>query len=336
MALNLSTGFTDNTGTDAIQRFFDTQLLYRAVYALIHPIPTMKKNLAQREGKTMLWRRYEALPLVTAALGEGVNPTPRSKTKNDVAATMAPYGDVIEDTDFLIRTQPEAVQAENVALLGQQMGETFDAFARDRFATATNVVYVDGVSTLTVTKIITSSAIERALRLMGNNKARRFNPMIMASQKIGSGSIMPSYWGLCHEDVYFDLRHVDGFVLPSDYENRGASIKGEMGAHKYGVRFLVSPNGYKLAGATGVTATATDVKNTGGFADIYSLFIVGEQAVGTVDLAGDNGGVIRHGFGTSGVADALNLRQTTGWKKFYADVVLNQSFMSEVQTAASL
>lgn len=337
MATNLSTAFTDSTSSDAIQSFFDTLLLVRGTIDLIHTIPMTKKSLKQRSGKTMIWRRYERLDLATSTLTEGINPSSRSKTKTDVSATIAPYGDYIEDTDFLILTQPEAVQTENTELLGQQMGETFDQIARDRYATATNIVYPNGSSTVTVTQIVDKNDLDRIYRLVRNNRAKTFVPQMMASQKIGSGSIMPAYWGLCHEDNAFDLRHCDDFVLASDYgSGNGASVVKEIGADKNGIRYLSSPNGYVLAGATGTTAAATDVQNTGGFADIYSLFVVGRDAVASVDLAGGNGGVIRHGFGTSGVADPLNRRMTTGWAKYYVDVVLNQSFFAELQCCASL
>lgn len=336
MATNLTTSFTDGSSSDAIQSFFDRLLLERATYDLIHNIPMMKKSLAQREGKTMIWRRYEALGLATTALNEGTNPSPRSKTKTDVAATIALYGDVIEDTDMLIMTQPEAVQTENVELQGQQMGETFDQIGRDRYATATNIVYANGTSTVTVSQIIDKNDLDRVYRLLKNNKAKEFNPAIMASQKIGTLPISRSYWGLCDEDLAFDIRHVDGFALCAEYASGTGTVAGEFGADKNGIRFLSSPNGYVLAGASGTTIAATDIKNTGGYADIYSLFVCGQHGVASVDLAGSNGGTIRHGFGTSGVSDPLNLRATTAWKKYYVDVVLNQAFFAEVQTGASL
>lgn len=334
MAVNQTTSFTDSTSSDAIQSYFDKLLLIRGTYHYVHGIPTMKKNLSQRNGKTMIWRRYETLALATTALSEGTNPSSRSKTKTDVAATLALYGDYIEDTDFLINTQPESIQTENVELLGQQRGETFDQICRDRFATATNIVYANGTSTVTVSQIVEKSDLDRIYRLLKVNKAKEFVPTIQASQKVGTGPVQPAYWAMCDSRAMFDIRHLDGFRLPSEYGS-GSPIEGEMGADKNGIRFLESPNGYFLAGATGTTIAATDVKNTGGFADIYSIFVCGQQAVATVDLAGGNSKVIRHGFGTSGTYDALDLRMTTGWRSYYVDVVLNQAFFSELQTCVS-
>lgn len=92
MSIHKTTAFTDTTSSDATQSFFDTLLLIRGQYALIHQVPVFQKSLARRSGKTMIWRRYEALALATTALTEGENPAGRTKTKTDVAATIQPFG----------------------------------------------------------------------------------------------------------------------------------------------------------------------------------------------------------------------------------------------------
>jgi N4-gp56 family major capsid protein len=335
MAIHKTTAFTDGTASDATQSFFDTLLLVRGIYELVHQVPVFQKNLARRSGKTMIWRRYEALALATTALTEGENPAGRAKSKTDVSATIAPFGDFIEDSDMVIDTQPDPQTTENVELLGQQRGETFDQLYRDMYADATQIVYANGTSTVTVSEIVDKNDLDRLYRLMRNNKAKTFTPMVMASQNVGTGPIMPAYWAMCHEDVAFDLRHTADFLLVSEYANKGGAIAGEFGADKNGLRFLSSPNGYKLAGSTGVTIAATDIKNTGGFADIYSIFAVGQQAVAGVSLSGGNGGIIRKGLGSAGTADPLNMKATVGWKQYDARKILNQNFLAELQTGAS-
>jgi N4-gp56 family major capsid protein len=107
LATHKTTAFTDGTASDATQSFFDTLLLIRGIYSLIHQVPVTKKSLARRSGKTMIFRRYESLSLATTALSEGENPAGLAKTKTDVNATIAPYGDFIEDSDMVIDTQPD-------------------------------------------------------------------------------------------------------------------------------------------------------------------------------------------------------------------------------------
>jgi N4-gp56 family major capsid protein len=284
----------------------------------------------------MIFRRYDVLGLATTPLIEGQNPAGRLLTKVDLAATLQQYGDFVESTDFVMDTQPDPVTTEAVSLLGQQMGETFDQLYRDVYADATNIVYANGSATNQVTQIVDKDDLDRAYRLLRNNKAKPFTPMILAGQNVGTAPIMPAYWALVDEDVAFDLRHLEGFVIPSEYAKQTGVLMGEIGADKNGIRFLASPNGYVLAGASGVTAAGTDVKNTGGFVDVYSIFIVGQDAVGGINLAQRNGGVIRKGLGSAGTADPLDMRATVGWKKWDTRLILNPNFMVELQTCASL
>jgi N4-gp56 family major capsid protein len=333
---NLTTGFTDSTSSDASQSLFNTLLLRRGLPMLIHQVGVKTYPLARRSGKTMIWRRFEELAVATTPLSEGINPAGKTKTKTDVSALLAPYGDFIEDSDFLLSTQPDPHAVENVELLGEQMGRTFDQLYRDTWTGLTNTTFANGTTTLTVTQIVDRNDLDRAYRALMSRNALKFTPMVMASDAVGTHSIMPAYWAMVDEDVAFDLRHLDGFVLASEYGSSTGLLEGEFGADKNGIRFLGSSQGYVLPGATGVTAAATDVINTGGFADIYSIFIVGRDFGGGVSLAGDNGRVITQPVGSAGAGDPLEMRQTMGWKKYDARVILNAAFAQEIQCAASL
>lgn len=333
---NITTQFTDGTASDATQSLFNTLLLRRGLPMLIHQVGVKTYPLARRSGKTMIWRRFEELAVATTPLTEATNPAGKTKTKTDVSATIAPYGDFIEDSDFVLSTQPDPHAVENVELLGEQMGRTFDQLYRDTWAGFTNTTFANGSSTLTVTQIVDRNDLDRAYRSLMSRNALKFTPMIMASDYVGTSPIMPAYWGMVDEDVAFDLRHLDGFVLTSEYAHSTGTLEGEIGADKNGIRFLASSQGYVLPGATGVTAAATDVINTGGFADVYSIFIVGRDFGGGVQLAGDNGRVVTKPLGSGGTTDPLDMRQTMGWKKYDARVILNAAFAQEIQCCASL
>ena len=140
---------------------------------------------------------------------------------------------------------------------------------------------------------------------------------------------------MCHEDVAFDLRHIDGFLLVSEYAGKAGVVAGEFGADKNGIRFCSSSQGYVLAGASGTTAAGTNVQNTSSYVDVYSVFVVGRDALGGVNLAGANGGIVRKSLTSGGTSDPLEMRSTVGWKKYDARAVLNQAFMQEIQVCAS-
>lgn len=330
---NLTTSFTDGTSSDAVQSLYNTLLLRRAVPMLIHRMGVKVYPLSRKSGKTMIWRRMEELSVATTPLVEGINPEGVSKTKSDVSAAIQAYGSFIEDSELLLSTQPEPHAVENVELLGEQMGRTFDQLYRDLMITATNVTYTNGSASGSVNTILTRNALDRAYRELSGRNAIKFTPMIMAGQNIGTGPIMPAYWAMCNEDVAFDARHLDGFHLMSEYSKEGGVLLGEFGADKNGIRFLASSQGYVLNSGG---AAATDVKNTAGTTNLYSIFIVARDAMGGVHLDGQGDSVIKHAPGTSGIYDPLNWRGTIGWRKYDARAVLNQNFLQEVQCAASL
>ena len=333
---NVTANFTDSTSSDATQSLFNTLLLRRGLPMLIHQLGVKMYPLNRRSGKTMIWKRYEELAVATTPLVEGINPAGKVKTKTDVAATIQPYGDFIEDSDMVLNTLPEPHTTEKVELLGEQMGRAFDVLYRDTWASFTNITYANGSSTLTVTEPLERNDLDRAYRSLVGRNALKFTPMVMASNYVGTTPIMPAYWAMCHEDVAFDLRHFDGFVLASEYPGKGGALEGEFGADKNGIRFLSSSQGYVLTGATGVTAASTDLKNTGGFLDVYSIFVMGRDFAGGVSLAGDNGRVIVKGLDSGGTGDPLEMRATVGWKKYDARAILNQNFAQEIQCGASL
>lgn len=335
MATQITTGFTDATSSDAIQSLFNTTLLLRASYVLIAPIPATTYSLGRRQGKTMIWRKYTVLADATTPLTpEGTTPSSTAMAKTDVSATLALYGAFIELSDFLSLTQPENIELEAVSMLGQQAGQTIDKLTMNEWATqATNNLFSgSATSTAAVNAIAVVGDYNKAYRDLEKNKGRKFTPAVMASQKIGTGPIQPAYWVLTTADAMFDIRAMTGFKLPVEY-GTSAAVMGEVGALPVGLRFLSTPNGEVSlgGGATG----GSGIQETTDNADVHSSFIVGEQALGTVGLEGDNGGIIRHPLGSAGTADALNQRQTVGWKKYWAAELLDSNFYVELQAAVS-
>ena len=284
---HVTSQFTDGTSSDAVQSFLNKLLLERGLTSLTAQLPVMTKPMSKRSGTTMIFRRYESYALATTALTEGVTPTGKTITKTDVKATLAPYGDFTELGTFLTTTQPEDVVMEVVELHGQQAGETFDKLYMNEWATqSTNLIYANGSATASVNTIAAYEDFNKAHRQLSKAKARRFVPMINASQKVGTGSIMPSYWGIITEDVFFDIRANFGtnFLLVSDYGNAGASIQNEVGGLKIGIRLLATQNGEVSlgGGATG----GTGIQETTNVADVHSSFICGTRGHGRGEFLG--------------------------------------------------
>jgi len=343
MATNITTSFTDSNSNDAWQSLVDRRLLMRGVYDHFGMMFTTKKSMKQRQGKTLMFRRYTALTKQTTALTEAVTPTPLAKAKTDVAATLAAYGAWIEDSDFLQGSLPEGT-LENVDLLSQNMGETMDELYLKMWATGTNVTYANGSAEASVNTLAVYEDYNKALRSIRNNKARRLTPKVAPSQMVGTGSIMPGYWCLLSESMFYDIRagstFSSKFFLPSNYGN-SAAITGEGGALDIGIRLLPIPDADALTGLLSVAgggATGGDaavIAESSNIADVHYAVIIGEQAAASVNLGIGNGGIIRKALGSAGSADPLDQRTTIGWKKYDARVVLNQAFFQTVKGAVS-
>jgi len=344
MSTNITTSFTDSNNKDAWQSLVDRRLLMRGVYDHFGMMFTTKKSFKQRTGKTLMFRRYAALSKQTTALTEGVTPTPLAKTKTDVAATLQAYGAWIEDSDFLAGSLPEGT-LENVDLLAQNMGETLDELYLQEWANGTNVTYSNGSAEASVNTLTVYEDYNKALRSIRNNKAKRMTPVVAASQKVGTGSIMPGYWCLLSESMFYDIRagstFSSKFFLPSNYGN-SAAITGEGGALDIGIRLLPIPDADALTGemiVEGGGATGGDaavIAESTDSADVHYAVIIGQEAMASVSLGIGNGGIIRKALGSAGGADPLDQRQTIGWKKYDDRVILNQAFFQTVKAAVSL
>lgn len=343
MATQITTSFTDGTSSDAIQSFFNRRLLMRGIYSHYATMFTEKKSLGMRNGKTMIFRRYAAPSRQTTALTEAVTPTPLSKSKTDVAITVAPYGAWMENSDFLAMSQPEGL-LDDVEQLAQNMGETMDALYYIMWATGTNVTYSNGAAESSVNTLAVYEDFNKALRSLRNNKARRMSPVVQASQKVGTGGIQPGYWCMMSESMYYDVRagstFSSKFFLPVNYSNGGALVD-EGGALDIGIRILPVPDEAMTAGSmivAGGGATGGDasvIAETTNNADVHYAVIVGKQAAASVDLGKGNGGIIRKSLGSGGTADPLDQRQSIGWKKYDGRGILNQSFFQTVKAAVS-
>ena len=114
--MNTTSLFTDGTSSDATQSLFNTLLLRRGVPMLIHQIGVKMYPLSRRSGKTMIWRRYEALAVATSPLVEGINPAGKTKTKTDVSATLQQYGDFIEDSRPIAVYKPLLINRETLTV----------------------------------------------------------------------------------------------------------------------------------------------------------------------------------------------------------------------------
>lgn len=316
---------------------------------------TMPGSLEENQGSTTVkWRRIENLSLATTALGEQVGNTSwqmgrtaATPTVTDLTVAIAKYGNFINFSEELDLFNVNSRAAQLMDTLGENAGATLNALMRDiHDGNTTNLRRASGVAT---TSAIVSSISLNDIRYTVNQLARqsgmKFFPMATGSQNVDTSTVRASYFGICHPDVEEDVRQLSGFIGVEQYGGYTQTFVGEFGAVG-GVRWAASEIA-PVSSGSGVTSV--NGKRGGGTSsnDVYSTFVYGREAVGSVGLGEEHteeiymGGdsipsvsLIRKALGSAGAADPFNEFGTLAWKAWFAGKILNDNWHVKVLTLA--
>jgi N4-gp56 family major capsid protein len=216
--------------------------------------------------------------------------------------------------------------------------DVLDAITTDRFS--------GGTTTATTVTAATLSDLRAATRELGRNSALKFRGMATGSTNIGTSPVRPSYWGICHVDNSPDLRALSGWVSVEQYGGYTDTVEGEIGTVE-GIRFVETESAPKnddagTTSAVGFEGTS-DILN-----DVYSIFILGREAHGSVGLDTSYNDeiyksqedlspieLIQHKPGSAGSGDPFNETGTVAWKAWWAGAVLNEGWMYKIECLAS-
>ena len=303
---NLTTGLTDHMST-----FYDKVFLERAKAMLVYDAGAQVKKIARNMGTTVKWNRMTPLAVATTPLTEGTTPTAVAMSTTAVTATAVQYGNWTQTSDLYELTSIDAGLKEQVDVMGQNAGETIDTLIRDELDGGGTTQIVNGLdlTAVTATDIIDGVEIRKAVRALKLAKARTF----------GDGH----YYGIIPVSVSADLRGDSEWLDAHKYVTPENIKNGEIG-RLHGVRFMETNN--EMVGA-----------NAGsGNVDVYSTFIFGANAYGTVDVANQSGArvIVKNPNGND-TSNPLDLYSTVGWKALFVAKVLNSAWVIELKTAST-
>ena len=310
----MATTQTTANQTVEVKTYYNRTLLSRLTPALVFDKFAQKKPIPKNNGKTVEFRRFNALAAATTPLEEGVTPTGSEFSVTQITATLSQYGDYIQTSDVLNDVAIDSVTTEVVELLGEQAGLTIDTIGRDIISVGTTVQYAGaktGTNGITATDKLTYAEILKAVRTLKKNGAKPFEDGY--------------YVGFINAAQAYDLQQDPMWQDVSKYNGAKAIMEGEIG--KIGkVRFIETEN-LKVkagAGASGI--------------DVHCALIIGKDSYGTVDLEGKGGveTIIKTPKGNDGnTNDPLNQRSTAGWKAMKTYVILQQLALLRLETAVS-
>ena len=299
-----------------MKTFYDKNLIRLAEPELVHDQFGQKRPIPGGNGKTIEFRKFNALPSVPSdrLLTEGITPNGQFYGVTAITATVEQYGGYITLSDMLNLTAYDNNMQEVMKLLASQAGQVSDKITRDILAEGTNVSYagnatgrVDdtGVTGLTSSDVLTIEDIKKAVRKLKRVNAKTINGNFVA---------------IVHPDVAYDLMEDSEWIDANHYAGSQKIFNGEIGK-MYGVRF--------------VETTMAKIWVTTGGLPVYNTLVLAENAFGVTSI--NNGGIetIVKQLGSGGTADPLNQRSTVGWKLNKVAKILEQSYMVRIESAAS-
>lgn len=154
--------------------------------------------------------------------------------------------------------------------------------------------------------------VSKAVRLLRTNNAQFIMDIIEGENKFGTAPVRTAYFGLGHTNLSADLDQLQNFINVANYANQSNLLQAEWGTLR-NLRFLLSS-----VGSITPNASASG-------ADIYNIFIPGQESYDMVDLDGYSAQFI---YAPPEIAQpSLRLYQTAGWKMAQVFNITNTSWI---------
>lgn len=150
------------------------------------------------------------------------------------------------------------------------------------------------------------------------SNAKRITETIEGENKFGTAPTRQAYFAMCHANMIPDLEGTQGFISVAQYPSQLNILSAEWGSVS-NLRFLVSSVGSISAAASGLGA------------DVYNIFVTGQESYACVDLDGASANFIYRPLGYGD--DPLMLRQSAGYKFASAECILNDHWVINLRAS---
>jgi N4-gp56 family major capsid protein len=316
------------------------ELLKRGAIYVVTDRFGQSKPLPKNSGKTITFRRYEALLPATAPLAEGVTPAGQKLRHTDVPCTIEQYGDMVMITDVIQDTHEDPVLNESITLCAEQIKETVETIRINALKGGTTVFYSGGATTrATVDGTVTRGDLRKITRYLNRMKAQTIGQIVKATPKVATEPVAPAFFAMCHTDLDSDIRNLPGFVSVEKYSESDKALAFEIGKCE-NIRFICTPmfTAWSAAGLTGTTflTGGADPGTTTAQCDVYPIIIVGKDAYGIVPLQGEN--VVSPSVlnpNKPDKSDPLGQRGYVSWKLYQSICLLNQTWIVRYEVACT-
>jgi N4-gp56 family major capsid protein len=199
-----------------------------------------------------------------------------------------------------------------VSVLGQSLRETEDQLARSMMESGAPPINCTAGTNGDNPTNISPLDCSKAVRLLRTANAQFIMDIIEGEDKFGTAPVRTCFFGLTHTNLSADLDQMTGFQNVAQYANTANLLQAEWGTIR-NIRFLLSSVGSITPNASALGA------------DIYNIFIPGQESYDMVDLDGYSAQFI---YAPPEIASPrLRLYQTAGWKMAQVFNITNTSWI---------
>lgn len=281
--------------------------------------------------KVAKFRRYNALPLATTPLQEGVTPAGQKVTVTDVTVTLQQWGDYIPFTDVIADTHEDPYFMEIQKVLGEQAAQTVETIRWNVIKAGTNVFYANGANRAAVNTPLTLAVQRKVTRTLKRQNGMHITSIVGSTPDYRTEPVEAAYIGLVHPDVENDVRNMSGFIPTKQYGTI-TPWQNEIGAVE-DCRYVRSTIFGPFADAGGVVGAM--LSTTGTNADVYPVVYLARDAYGITPLKGKDSLSIMIVNPKPVIGDPLAQKGTAGWKTFQNAVILNDAWLVRAEVAAT-
>lgn len=333
----LTNSFGDISGTVAAK--LEKQALKHAQPHLVLTVGAKKFTLPKNGTKTLRHRRARPYSAATTPLSEGVPPSATEIRYDQLDMTIQQYGGYTPVTDIMVDLHTTPILSDVNKLNSEQAAKTKEALLWGKLRAATNIIYAGGAAAIgNVASEFGLSEQQIAVRTLNRNHAHYFTSVVTGGVKENTTPVEASYLAFVHTDAEPVIRKMAGFTPVAQYGSMKPVHEREFGAVQ-NVRYISSADLAPEADSGGAKGTGADelISTSGTNADVYTAIIVGQEAYGTLNVAGKGvyTPVVRN-VGTPSASDPLGQTGSVGWKLYSAEEILNQDWIVAVKFAVKV
>lgn len=306
----MATGVTSTVQVDPeVNLFFDNILLDRHQPYYVHGYFAQERRIPQKNSKTAIFRRFDNLADALTPLAEGITPAYQQVTKFDITAVVSQYGNVVALTDDIIITVQDQTANEVADMLAQNMASTYDKIIRNMLvASSAQIDCLNGVNGNAITEVTTTD-LELAVDYLEKNNGKKLSPNQEGTNAFGTAPVWQAYWMIISTDLRTDFKALSNFLPTADYPRQQAVLEAELGSCDE-VRIVKTSEAYK---DTSVSPA------------VYYNILNAANGYGRINIDDQSMEMIIKPLGAG--EDALNQRQTMGWKGRLGAVLLDDSWV---------